>query len=375
VTFTSASELPSPIVKPTWPLVTATLLATVVGCGGSPASDPSAPSDPVPEPESAAASPAAPPASSAAAPSPAASPAAPRVAALPASPRFLAERVLDERVTFLVDGEGGRLAALSDRSGEVTPHRFERGSWQALPLPASARSEVGRSGLGIYFGRDNRLRLMGWRGEGATRRMVYLRHKDGAWRDERSEIGALAGDGSVLFGVLGAADPEVVCKVGGICLLKSVQGWKEIPNTLPESAVVRAFARKGWALTSEGVLVAGDGGFRRVGPPAPWRTEATGFVVDGSSVTVVEPGPALVHTLDGPEGTWRSEPSPIAGPRDVAGPAADRWIAGDGGLAHLEGAGFASVGDPTWRLTRVIVTPQGVVAGGPAGVVVTRARP
>jgi len=80
-------------------------------------------------------------------------------------------------------------------------------------------------------------------------RMVYLRFRDGAWKEERSEIGALAGDSSELFGVLGEVDPEVVCKVGGICLVKSRQGWKEVNATIPPSAVVRVFHGKGWALT------------------------------------------------------------------------------------------------------------------------------
>ena len=286
----------------------------------------------------------------------------------------MAERTLDAHVLFLEAGAGDRLAVLADAAGVVLPHRFENGAWQALPLPASARSAVGQSSLGIFFGRDNRPRLMGHRSDGASRRMVYLRHRDGVWQDQRSEIGALAGDTSVLFGVLGDADPEVVCKASGICLLKSRKGWKELAGSLPETAVVRTFAGTGYALTAEGVFAAGDTSFARVGPPAPWRSEVTGFFVDAAgAIAVVEPGADAVHTLTGPTAAWRTEASPVAAPRDVMGSPGDRWVGGDGGLVHEEGGAFARVGDPSWRIARVIATSGGTVAAGPSGVV--RVRP
>lgn len=289
------------------------------------------------------------------------------------SDRFVAERTLDAHVIFLEAGLDGRLAVLADDGGLVVPHRFEKGSWEALPLPARWRSTVDTSSLGIFFGRDHRPRLMGHRTEAGERRMVYLRHKDGSWQDQRVELGALGGDTSVLFGALGDADPEVVCRVGSICLLKSRQGWKEVKNTLPETAVVRTQRGEGWALTAEGLLVAREGVFTRVGPPAPWRSEATGFWVDAGGVaTVAEPGADALHVLDGPAAAWRTERSPIPGPRDVLGPPGDRWVAGDGGLVHEEGGSFARVGDPAWKLARVIPAERGVVAGGASGVVVAR---
>lgn len=295
-------------------------------------------------------------------------------AALEPSTRFAAERVLDAKVVFLAAGVGDRLAVLADDGGAIVPHRFEAGRWQALPLPATATCAVGSSSLGMFFGRDNRPRLMGSRDVGGARRMVYLRHKDGAWRDERGEIGSLAGDGSVLFGVLGEDDPEIVCRVGGICLRKSRAGWKELANVLPESAVVRAFGGLGYAVVTDGVLVARDAGFARVGPPAAWSSQPTGFWVgaDGA-IAVVEPAADALHVLAAGAQAWVTERSPVREPNDVMGPVGDRWIAGVGGLVHHEEGRWARVGDAAWSLRRVVPTAGGVVAAGPSGVV--RARP
>ncbi len=304
---------------------------------------------------------------------PAAPPAAvvpPAASDLRASQRFAAQRTLEARVHFLVAGERGRLAVLADEGGVVVPHRFEDGAWQRLTIPPRWQVTTGQSSLGVYFGRDNRPRLMGHRTDGGGPRLVYLRHRDGAWQDQRSEVGALATDDAILHGVLGEEDPEVVCKVGNICLLKSRRGWTEVKNTVPPTAVVRIFAGVAYALTGEGVLVARGAAFERLGPAAPWTSEATGFAVaaDGT-ITVVEPGADAVHTLPGGTAGWRTEPSPVKGPRDVAGAAGDRWIAGEGGLAHEEDGAFARVGDGSWSFVRVLLAGSGVVAGGASGVV------
>jgi len=277
-------------------------------------------------------------------------------------------------VSFLITGEDGRIAVLADEAGSVVPHRFERGGWAAVPLPEAQKTTVTGASLGIYFGRDNRLRLMGHREVSGARRMVYLRHRDGVWQDQRTEIGSLAGDASQLYGVLGEADPEVVCKLGGICLLKSRKGWKELANTIPPDAVVRVFAGKGWALTGEGVFRADDTGFARVGPPPPWKTPATGFWVgaDGA-IAVAEPAAHAIHRLDPGATSWQTDRSPIGGPRDVSGPPSDRWICGDGGIVHGDGSAFARVGSPTWRFARWIATPSGGLAGGADGVYAVQA--
>ncbi len=288
--------------------------------------------------------------------------------------RVRIELLLSAQVYFLSIGAGGRIAALADEGGRVAAHRFERGTWQSLALPAAERTSPSESVFGIYFGRDNRLRLMGHRASGAGRRMVYLRHHDGVWQDQRGEVGALASDSSQLYGVLGEADPEVVCKLGGICLVKSRKGWKELANTIPPTAVVRVFGGKGWALTAEGVFRADDGGFTRVGPPASWKGEVTGFWIgDDGAMAVAEPAANAIHRLDAGAATWKSEPAPIDGPRDVSGPPDDRWVCGDGGLVHGNGRAYFRVGAPTMHLSRWIAVGDGGFSGGPSGVFAVRA--
>ena len=299
----------------------------------------------------------------------------PTATPLPEERRYRVERLLEADVIFLITGEGGRIAVLADEGGLVVPHRFENGSWQALPLPDSRKVPAAEASLGIYFGRDNRPRLMGHRGR-TEPRMVYLRHRDGRWQEERSEIGALATDTSQLFGVLGEADPEVVCKVGGICLVKTRKGWKEVAATIPPSAVVRVFQGKGWALTPAGIFRADDGGFVPVGPPAPWKGQPTGFWVgDDGAMAVADAEADVIHRLDAGASAWTKERAPVAGPRDVAGPAGNRWVSGDGGLAHFEGARWSRVGDAGVRLRRWISTPGGGLVAGRSGVFAVRAVP
>ncbi len=360
-----------------WPLTGLGLAAAFAGstsCGAPAGSSaPRAPRPGVPmetaqsSPAVASASPAASPAAPA---SPAASPAATASPALPVAAGLRAHAVFDKAALFVATGEDGRIGVLADDGGDVVPYRREGNAWQRLELPPSQRAKVGALQAGIFFGRDNRPRLMGYRREPA--RIVYLRFKDDAWRPELREIGPLGKEGpEPLFGVLGEADPEVVCRVGDRCLIKSRQGWKETPPSLPPTAVVRAFEGKGYAVTEEGVFRADDKKLVRVGPPAPWSGQPTGFWVGaGESIAVVERDAGALHLLEGEGATWQRKALPMKHPMDVAGPAKDRFIAGDGGLLHGEGEAWSSVGGATGALDRVIVAAWGIVAGGRSGVFV-----
>lgn len=290
--------------------------------------------------------------------------------ALPVSDVLQAERFFDEPALSLAPGRAGRLAVIADEAGRAVPWRFEGGAWKRLELPEAER--VATSGLvaGMYFGRDDRPRLMGYAAGPSGLRMIYLRYKDVGWRGEPSEIGRLAkAPAAELFGVLGWDDPEVVCKKGDVCLIKSRQGWKEVPPTLPPTAVVRAFGGRGYALTADGLFRADEGGFTRLGPAAPWRTEATGFWIgaDGSAV-VTEPAADALHVLAA-GGAWTKVASPIDAPSDVAGPDGNRFVVGAGGIAHEEQGSFRRVGEASWRISFVIEVEGGAVAAGPSGVV------
>src|SRR5690606_20747850 len=51
---------------------------------------------------------------------------------------------------------------------------------------------------------------------------------------EPAELGRLGNTRGALYGILGEADPEVVCRPGEICLIKRVSGWGQTPaDALP----------------------------------------------------------------------------------------------------------------------------------------------
>ena len=294
---------------------------------------------------------------------------------LAASEYHAAERLLDARVVFVARGEEGRLAVLADEAGIVAPWRFEKGTWDKLPLPDAHASKVGTSALGMYFGRDNRPRMMGYRVTAEGPRMVYLRHRDGAWQDQRREVGSLASDTSVLFGELGEADPEIVCREGGASIIKGRFGWNVLKSAPPKEAVIRGFAGRGYALQTDGLYVGESKSFVRIGGAAPWKTAVTGFWVgaDGA-VAVVEPAADALHVFEPKTGVWTTEPSPVRGPRDVAGPVGNRYVVGDEGIAHLGAKGARRIGEAAISLARVLLIEDHVVAAGPAGVFMIRIR-
>ncbi|MFO0556027.1 MAG: hypothetical protein U0271_47050 [Polyangiaceae bacterium] len=287
---------------------------------------------------------------------------------LPADERYRVTPIFDKPVTFFITGEGGRLAALTSEQGVVVPYRFESGAWQRLEL-AFKQSTDEPLVAGIYFGRDNRPRLMGFVRSSGKNRMVYLRFKDGKWQDQRKELGSLASESSTLYGVLGEADPEVVCKLDSTCLLKSRKGWKEIPASIPVDAVVRAFSGRGYALTRDGLFRADDKGFVRVGGAAPWTTPATGFwVSDNGAAVVVEPEKNRIHELAANANEWKTTESPTKGPRDVVGPETDRWLVGQDGVVRYESGRASRVGPIGWDLSRAIRVDKALFVAGAAGV-------
>ncbi len=277
--------------------------------------------------------------------------------------------LLDARVSFLGHGEDGRLAVLADEDGAVVPYRFEAGRWQRLALPRALPLRTATSALGLYFGRDDRPRLMGYHLTEQGTRLVYLRYRDGAWQHQRREVGALGRNDAALFGELGSDDPEIVCRDGGECLLKSRKGWTVYRTAPPKTAIARAFSGRAYALTAEGLHRGEAQAFVRLGEPAPWRSPATGFWVGPTGeAVVVEPAANALHFLDPKTGTWRTEPSPVAGPRDVVGPADARLVVGDEGLVALSNGSATRIGAPSLRLTRVLSLGVYAITAGPSGV-------
>jgi len=294
---------------------------------------------------------------------------------LPAATTHELTQLLDARVLFLARGEKGRLAVLTDEGGVVVPQRYEHGAWERLPIPEEHRATTEAARLGMYFGRDDRPRLMGYRLVGGEPRMVYLRYRDGRWHDQRREVGSLAGDDAALFGELGEADPEIVCRAENSCILKSRRGWQVHRSALPLESVTRAFSGRGYAALATGLFRGENLGFERLGGETPWKAVPSGFWIgpDGDAA-VVDRGSERLFTR-GPGATaWLTQPSPIHGPRDVAGGRAERFVVGDGGVAVLGQDGARRLGAPSLALSRVIVIDDHVVTAGPSGVFRIRRR-
>jgi len=302
----------------------------------------------------------------------------PRAKDLPPSTLRDIERVFEKPVVFIAPGRDGRLAVIADEAGQAVPWRFASGAWKRLPLPEAHAAPVAKLEAGIYFGRDDRPRLMGYVQEDDRVRMVYLRFKGGQWRPEPKEIGRLGkAPPRELFGVLGWDDPEVVCKTGDVCLIKSRKGWQEIEPTIAANARVRAFGGKGYAVTSDGLYRADRAGFVRLGPPAPWTTAPAGFRVDAEGeIAVTEPARNRIHVLDAKGKAWGWMDSPVKRPKDVAGPTSGPIVVGAGGMARREAGQWHRVGDADWKLEFALMEADpksGVIVAGESGVFRVRA--
>jgi hypothetical protein len=248
-----------------------------------------------------------------------------------------------------------RMAVLSDE-----PWLFDRGAWKEIPLPERFQPPPGaRQVIEIYFGRDDRPRLMGY-WEQATdagqlqRWPVYLRFKAAGWNAEWNEIGRLGGHRpGALYGVLGHADPEVVCKEDAECIIKRRTGWKTILGP-PGVGTVKLCGDRAWGLFPRAVARFDTDRWQWVGDPPLW-TDASGLWAhaDGTLWVSVAAKNEL-HSYDGQQ--WRRQPSPIPGPRGLwASSKSDLWLVGEGGAAHYDGT--------EWRRAAGVDGPLSIVLG------------
>ncbi|MBL9027800.1 MAG: hypothetical protein JNL21_36755 [Myxococcales bacterium] len=274
-------------------------------------------------------------------PSTPAAPAASATAA-PAAPSITVPfeaAIADVPVHSIAFGEK-RMAALAGGVAWIE----EGAGWEKMPaLPADT------SASRVFFGRDDRPRIMG----SAGGEYVYLRFKNGAWKRGDEEIANLASKPRApLYGVLGHADPEVVCKLGGGCILKRRSGWTLFePPALADPPRVELCGAEPWGFGGREVWKITNGGFVPL-KATPTFERADGlWAVTENDVWVVERGADAIHHFDGAR--WSRAPSAIDGPRSVwASSAKDVWVVGDGGAALFDGASWRRVeGAPSRALT------------------------
>jgi len=259
--------------------------------------------------------------------------AVPSVAPAPAEVSLT--QLLSVPVSAIALGEGTRIAVLAD-----IPYVGDARGLRPLPLPATLRpkaSEVDQ--LGIFFGRDNEPRIMGSRKGPQGERAVYLRHLSSGWRDGREEIGKLAGPAAGgLWGVLGSADPELVCRANESCIIKRNSGW----TTAPAGAVPRIVTLQGgvlWGLDASGISGIDAHGWKLAIPAPAWSEPRAFWATRGEAWVSTEQ-----ELFQYREGKWLTVPSPVGLVASFWGDRSDSlWIVGSAGAAHFDGQSFHPV--------------------------------
>ena len=244
-------------------------------------------------------------------------------------------QILTVPVSAIALGEGTRIAVLAD-----TPYVGDARGLRPLPLPAALRpkaSEVDQ--LGIFFGRDNEPRIMGSRHGEKGEQAVYLRHLPNGWRDGREEIGRLgAAAPGGLWGVLGSADPELVCRVGATCIIKRNSGWTTAPaGTLKRLVTLQDGSL--WGLEAGGISGIDAHGWTLAIPAPAWSEPQAFWATRGEAW--VSTAQDLFHHRDG---KWQTVPSPVGHVMSFWGTRTDSvWLVGSAGAAHFDGQGFRPI--------------------------------
>jgi hypothetical protein len=262
--------------------------------------------------------------------------------------------VLDVPVRSIALGKAPKAAVLADAAYVFDGDRFEK---RGVPSDGS---------LEIFFGRDNQPRLMGTRRSAdGTITSVYLRLRASGFRPEPSELGPLARARGGLYGLLGFADPEVVCSPGFACLVKRESGWTRIeadaeptPMFLTDRGVYKATGSALLRLEGSAWTVA-----RQAFAPRPsslcHRTDTELWMVAEGSVLVLAGAgaPSAVET-------------PVRSPKAIYCAAEDSlWVVGESGAAHHDGTEWSIVPGDLGQLTQVTGRGKGEIwFGGTQGV-------
>jgi hypothetical protein len=267
-------------------------------------------------------------------------------------------RVLETPVHSLALGEKSHVAALGVDAFIDRGKGFEK-----LPKPPKPTANVQ-----IYFGRDNLPRLMGYERTPSGEASVYYRFRGGSWERGASEIGRLAGaPAAALYGVLGHADPEVVCKRGDQCIIKRRSGWTMLPP-LPQLPRVVLCEGQAWAFEDERLWALASDGWRELGGAPAFSQISAVWGTTSADVLVADGSRQALHRLAG--GRWTEQRSPIDGPRALwAAGSTEIWLAGDGGVAHHDGASWRRVsGAPLGALVVAGRSAEDVWLAGASGV-------
>jgi hypothetical protein len=213
---------------------------------------------------------------------------------------------------------------------------YDGRAWKKLPDLDPPRAELKYR---LFFGRDNQPRLMGYE-PGTAPRSFYRRFKGGRFQPEPSELGPLGSANGPLYGVLGFADPEVVCKPREVCLVKRLSGWNRVPA---HDAPVPIFLGHGdaWAFVDHTLQHLESKGFREFSPPQHFERPSALWSDEHDLPWVLDEGALLRAAKDS---GWTRLEVPLAASRALAGTSSrEVWVAGESGAAVFDGSRFACI--------------------------------
>jgi hypothetical protein len=257
---------------------------------------------------------------------------------------------------------------------EIPPHAAALGAdrvflhdargWRSEVLPKSARPGPSVD-LSLFYGRDNRVRLIGTHAAKAGPEGVYLRWLPAGFKREKAEIGRLSDPHGALVAVLGTAEPEIVCRPGDVCLVKRRSGWTSV-KAPPDIQRVVLGGGVGWAVAGQTLLRLGAEAWEPVGAKGTWQS-ADALFATREKAWIVETNAARLHSFDG--AAWTVTPAPLAHPRALWGATADAlWLVADEGLAFFDGSVWHPVpGAPSALTTVAGRSADDVWVGGGGG--------
>jgi hypothetical protein len=253
------------------------------------------------------------------------------------------ERVSDKPCRALALDQEPYWAALGD---EVATVGDKKGVHEEK-LPEALRGPS--TELGIFFGRDYRIRIAGTAHTAKGDEVRYYRSLPGGLRPALDELGPLGKTGTpALFALLGTADPEIVCRAGMSCLIKTIHGWKKASAPAGLERVGLSVGG-GWAIAGSQFFEL-DKDWTAL-PAGPWQKASDAFR-RGGRVCVVEHAASRMHHFDGSK--WASAASPVAGPRSLWGDEAALWVTGDAGAAVSTGGAFQVISGAPKQIVQVL---------------------
>jgi hypothetical protein len=240
---------------------------------------------------------------------------------------------------------------------------FEGTTARELPapkLPAGAAVE-------IFFGRDNQPRLMGFApGDGSGEIPVYLRFRHGVFRPEPSELGPLGAARGALYGVLGFADPEVVCRPRELCLVKRTTGWGRVAAHDAPARIVLS-AGSVFALHAAHIERLGERGWSRLEPVRAFEQPLAAWLAPNGELWVVDRSAGGLFRLK--SGQWEALASPVAEPRAIFGRSERSvFVVGRSGAAEFDGSRFGCVQGVDGPLQLALAVGNEVWLAGESGV-------